>query len=477
MQVLLGENEAIARDYMKHYRSSVLHVLDFKYESVEPFEAGGWPTYVVVDAQGLIVEHAIGLSDNAKRLRDALERVAGAPREEGGAAAAAALARGIVCKDGICYVDAAPGEERPVREENPELAAGADGSVWLTYASQVDGDSNIYLRRVNDSEGTAVLAVTRSMGDDYAPDLAVQDDGTVWVTWVSNREGNYDIYARARSGAKWAKEERITRSDDDAMSPAIAVDGKDRVWVTYTKWNRKMGPSRDRDIFARYRDSSDWSAEILVSPAEPAVEDHSDPDICADPSDVDSVWVAWSYDYHPSLFKQPEDADQPTIFAARVGSDGVERDSVRLVGTRGESLHAIDLWPSLATDPDGTVWCAFDAAEWRGGRGALLSSCDGARFTMAERVVSTRGELHSPRVCIDAGGTKVIVWTQREEGHWRVLESHDAGEGWTDPRALLESEGDLRSPVMVSDAEGNFWLACEEQKGREVRVRVERVEL
>ena len=58
---MLGEHEPIARDFMKHYRTKLLHVIDFDYDSFGQFGAKGWPAYVLANGKGEVVAQTVGL--------------------------------------------------------------------------------------------------------------------------------------------------------------------------------------------------------------------------------------------------------------------------------------------------------------------------------------------------------------------------------------------------------------------------------
>jgi hypothetical protein len=296
------------------------------------------------------------------------------------------------------------------------------------------------------------------------------------MAWASNRSGKYDIYLRSFDGKSWSPEHRVTESRDDAMRPAVAADQDGRVWVAYYKWNcNSGGASRDRDVFVRWLHNGQWSDELLVSPAEPAIEDHADPAIAADPRVGGRVWIAWSYDYHPQLFDEPEDTDQPSIFARPVGVMGPLGEGIHLVGTRGRNQHAIDLWPSVAFDPAGNLWCAYDYSPLtRGQRGALVASFNGDRFAAPDRVAMTRGDFASPSLHVGADGTKLLVWSQRVGELWNVRGSLDTGSGWSPPKEIAASSGDLRSPA-AAFVDEEVWVAYEEETDLESKIRVTKV--
>ncbi len=462
MDVLPGENETIASDYLRHYRSRILHVLDFDYQSARSFVARGWPTYVLADAQGEIVAHAVGLGGGRAAIakwQAVLEGVSLSAEE-----LAAAPKTSVVCENGICRVVPEWGQAPPVREVDPVAVAAPEGGFWVAYDSDREGDGNVYLRRCADGELGKEIAVTSSLADDHGPAIAVEPNGRVWIAYVSNRSEQYDVYLRAYDGRRWGREIRVTESKDDAMRPSLAVDSEGRVWVTWYEWNRDFRTSRDRDVFARWYLGDEASSTLRVSPAEPTIEDHTDPVVVADPARKGRVWIAWSWDYHPEIQEEALDTDQPSVFAAPVDVEGGVGAPL-LVGTPGEAKHAVDLAPSLAFDADGVLWCAYDAAMLLvGRRGAFVARLDGDAFAMPERVVTTGGQFSYPKLTTAPDGSRVLAWTQRVDGVWQVHASRDDGGGWSDPVLVQRADGNQRAPALVCDGE-TTWVVFAQSEG------------
>ncbi len=472
MTLCPGENEAAVMDYLKHYRSKGIGLIDFRYEvSRQQFRAPGWPVTMVIGADGTVVYHNIGASRDDGKIREILqeqtmdldvERVEGKVKP--------------YCKDGVCYL---PIERRsgPPGDWDylPRTAFDGENRLWVTFTSNRDGDNNVYLRCYEKGGKKNDLCVTQTIADDYSSDIAITGNGTIWLTWVSDREGKYDIYCRTYREGDWSKELRISRSEDDAFRPRLAIADSGDVWVTYYKWNRQFNDiSRDRDLFARYFDGSNWSKEFEVSPPEPKVEDHTDPAIVIDSEN--KAWIAWSYDYHPQLFDKPLDTDQPSIFIRRLGSTGPEGD-YRLIGTRRQSLHAVDLFPSLALGPKNELWCAWDAF-MRNGR-SILVSCREPETNMfgPEMRVSQAGELVStPSICVDGEGTPIVVWSQWDKEKWSIFGSRYENERWGKAVEIIGGQENRRNVQALVDGEKRVWVVCESQAGVNTQLIIRKME-
>jgi hypothetical protein len=293
------------------------------------------------------------------------------------------------------------------------------------------------------------------------------------VAWCGNRDGRYDIYLRRVEGSSPRETIRLTSSTEDAMRPRLAAGPAGRLAVTYYKWHSLNRVSRDRDVYARlYEPGRGWGPELAVSPPEPAVEDHTDPDVAFGPDG--NPLVVWSYDYHPSLFRKPLDTDQPSIFGVRLGPQGA--GAAQLAGTVGARLGCIDLFPTVARDGAGALWCAWDASRMNGQRTMRLARWTGDAFTSEGDLGS--GEIAStPELSPGQGKTLLAAWTEQGGraknwvGCFAILEDGrtlrqmglmvPAGEG---------SPPDLRFPQAAQGSDGKIWAVYEEcgEKGSSV---------
>ena len=57
LEITCGENQRAALDYLLHYRSPHLIGIDADYAMSRAYRAQGWPTFVVVDQDGIIRFH------------------------------------------------------------------------------------------------------------------------------------------------------------------------------------------------------------------------------------------------------------------------------------------------------------------------------------------------------------------------------------------------------------------------------------
>jgi hypothetical protein len=409
----------------------------------------GWPAWVIIDQDGIVRFQGHERDPRLPEVRRCIEELVAR-----GKATPGKLEGGIAFPAGVLAARAAQ------RERSPRLVLDASGKPNVVYYSNCDGLNGVYLRRfTQQGEAIASERLSPTNAEAYCAACALDGQGTLWVTWCGWHEKFYDIYVLARHEGQLPVLRRLTESDDDAMSPKIAAGPDGTVTLTYYKWAMLWGSSRDRNIFERTYDPArrTWSAEAEVSPHVPEVEDHTDPDVVIDRNGAS--WIVWSYDYHPSLYKHPVDAAEPTIFAAHVASGAVSAPVV--VGATGPLRHAIDLFPSAALDGQGVLWCAWDCSEpWRCIRLARLGET-GNDF----KLVSTHGAAgatsSTPELSAAGGNRLLLAWSQRNHpGSWQGKVALLA-DGQPLKTITLTEDADVLFPQAQQGADGRSWVAYE----------------
>lgn len=436
--------------------------IDADYAMSKAYQAGGWPTFIVVDASGVVRFHGFDSDRKLSGVRRVLEQVSSSPP----------AGTKPVLKQGIAFPAEVLACRETRRDRSPRLVFGPSGNPQVVFYSAREGTNAVYLRSYDkQSQVLRDERLSPAGTESYAPDCITDAQGTLWATWCARETTFYDIYVHSRRPGAPAKTEQLSFSNDDAMSPKLAAGAGGQVTVAYYKWAKMGGVSRDRNIFSRAYDPAQgtWGPEVEVSPHVPEVEDHTDPDVVVDRQG--RARVVWSFDYHPQLYKPPLDAAQPTIFAASVSSG--KSSGPMLVGASGKFRHAIDLFPSAALDARGVLWCAWDCSEPR--RCIWLSRLnDGADAFQFVRAFSSEGGICStPELSPTAAGPVLLAWSQRRastpwEGKVALLK-----EGQPTATATLAEKADVLFPQAQQSPDGDYWVAYEkcEQTGSELVLR------
>jgi hypothetical protein len=429
--------------------------IDADYAVSRAYNAQGWPAWIVIDQTGVVRFQGFDSDRELSGVRGCLNGLLA--EQPPGPDTGQTMEQGIALPQEV--LDCCQAH----RERSPRLALDAKGQPYVVYYTGGKGTNAVFLRRFNpQGQPAGEERLSPENADAYAADCTFDSPGTLWVTWCGWNERFYDIFVLSRREGQAPVIEKLTDSDDDAMSPKIAVGPNGSATVVYYKWAKMRGISRDRNIFERTFDPAQrkWSEELEVSPHEPEVEDHSDPDVAIDR--VGAAWVVWSYDYHPQLFKRPVDAAEPTIFAARVGSNLVSAAFV--VGSTGQYRHAIDLFPSLAIDGQGAMWCAWDASEpsrcIRVARLGQSSSDEASGSTFGSREVMCS----TPELSPAKGNQLLLAWSQRSRtGSWQgkaaVLEGGRALKTIT-----LTETADVLFPQCQQGTDGRVWVTYEKSR-------------
>ncbi len=433
--------------------------LDAHYRMSQAYAAQSWPTFVVVDAQGVVQFHGFDMDRNLAGVRACLQKILKpAPAEP---------KQTLDC--GVALPPDVLAARKARRERSPRLAFDVAGNANVVYYSNASGTNTVCLRRFGPQGGLLKEQWLSPPGvESYAPDCVLDNRGTLWVAWCARNNRFFDVFVQSIPASPGVRTpaEPLTSSDDDAMCPRLAVGPGGTVIATYYNWAKLNGISRDRNVFARQYDPAlrSWGPEKEISPPDPDVEDHTDPDVAVDPHG--QAWVVWSYDYHPQLFRKPVDAAQPTIFAARFVSNTVS--AAVLVGATGTQREAIDLFPSAAFDGVGALWCAWDCSEPQ--RTIQLARRDPKADSF--QAVRTFGKAlcSTPELSSTREGLLLLAWSeQAPRGRWQANVAL-LNNGRPSRTFTLADDGDILFPQAQQSPDGQYWVVYE--KGDEHRTEV-----
>ncbi len=358
----------------------------------------------------------------------------------------------------------ASADDRLRRTDNdfPAVAVGSDGSPWISWQAYTGTGDDVYVRH-----GDGRLSVVRRDADVYRTDLALDGDGRAWVVWAERLNDNWDLFGRAFDGESWSAVERLTEAPQPDLQHrmAPAPDGSlQLVWQAY-----RGGVGR---IFHRsYSPLAGWSEPASVS---------GDGGNCWEPAVAatsEGVFVAWD---------QYGESGYDVNLRPRVG--GEWRDVTPIAATARFEAHV-----TLAADPAGRVWLAWDEAGANWGKdfgyprditlpgeglyqrrrigmavwqdGELLTPEVGLADSLP---ADTHNFYELPELAADGSGR---VWAffrhrtnyevnnpARVPSHyalWETYASHYAGETWSPLMLLPYSTGNNDSRIRaVPDGEG-----------------------
>ncbi|MCS7252500.1 MAG: hypothetical protein RMK18_04110 [Armatimonadota bacterium] len=112
---------------------------------------------------------------------------------------------------------------------NASAAADRNGNIWVAWQSWQNDNFDILLMRLPDKKP---IYVSESKANDWSPTIAVSKDGTVFLAWDTYDKGNYDVWmAEVRAGKIIRRPIAITPRFE--ARPHIAVDEQNRIWIAY----------------------------------------------------------------------------------------------------------------------------------------------------------------------------------------------------------------------------------------------------
>ena len=239
---------------------------------------------------------------------------------------------------------------RVLRGDEPFLAAGPDGVLWLAWIGHDGTDREVY---VSDWDGTTWSQPeqvgrddTEPIAYDTHPRLAVGATGEVWLVWVSY-EGSLDdqVHASQWDGTNWSAQQRVSTVDDLPDTwPSVALDADGRPWVAW-QGAAAEAAGKSRIYVSHWNGtSSAWASEELASSPAGLAADERQPKLAFD--DEGQLHLSW------------------TVVGARTGIahavwDGTEPASPTWTPTRSlvdSQLVVVDGEPNLSwLAPQGVV--------------------------------------------------------------------------------------------------------------------------
>ncbi len=180
----------------------------------------------------------------------------------------------------------APKGENAVQDDYPAFwVRYRTNKHYLAWVAYQQGKDRILLveRDGPDGKWSEPIEVA-GPGDHFRVALATTHRDTLWVVWASQRDGNWDLYGRPYLDGKLGVEVRLTDAPASDLWHTMTTDNKGRAWLVWQGF--RDGQS---DIFARCYDDNGWNEPVKISTAK---ANDWNPVIAADAKE-DRVWIAW----------------------------------------------------------------------------------------------------------------------------------------------------------------------------------------
>jgi len=248
----------------------------------------------------------------------------------------------------------------PDEEDFPSAAVDREGNVWMTYVcfqhhpshnqmrvalrtplqdfaplKQAPGGDEIALRKYSGTSWGPQITVAGPGLDAWRTAVAVDGRQRVWVVWSQNDNGNFDIFARSVTEKAVGPIIQISKEPGNDIGPVAATDSKGNVWVAWQGW--RNGRAK---IFAASLNGDRFTAPAQISQSG---GNEWNPAIAA--SGDGRVTVAWdSY----------RNGNYDVLLRTASGRDSWGPETPVAATPRYEA------YPSLAYDPSGRLWVAYE---------------------------------------------------------------------------------------------------------------------
>jgi hypothetical protein len=282
----------------------------------------------------------------------------------------------------------------PAEQDYPAAAVAKDGSLWIAYLefqhapdylklqvplkkapanfnqySEKPGGDQVIARHFANGSWSAPIPISEPHGDMWRPAIAVDANNRAWVFWSANQStsglANYDVYARPVQGNAPGQTIQISNDPGSDVDVVAAADSGGRVWAAWQGWRNGHAA-----ILSVTQHVNEFTRPAAVSNSN---ANEWDPAIAAD--QTGRVTVAWdsyrngNYDVYLRTATAPGKWGNETPAAA--------------------STH-YEAYPSVAYDPTGRLWIAYE--EGSNGWGKDFGAYDTTGMALYQgRAVRLRG--------------------------------------------------------------------------------------
>ena len=159
-------------------------------------------------------------------------------------------------------------------EGQSSLVAARDGSLWVYWNREdpATGVSNLYYKKYIPSTGwTGETSLTSDAAPyrNREPAAYQMRDGRIWLFWSQVQDTGFSkiyLYYRIFDGTIWQPRVQFTSTNNPDRSPAIAQDANATMWLLWSRELPLSGSCTQQDLFYRYSTTNgvSWSAETAI---------------------------------------------------------------------------------------------------------------------------------------------------------------------------------------------------------------------
>ena len=331
-----------------------------------------------------------------------------------------------------------------VREDDHPALAERDGAAWVAWVSysETEGNSHVYARSLHNGAWTPPQQITSAPGDYNKPAITIAADGSVFVAWPAQVNGNWDIYGRIQNPKSgWGAIERWTTHSGPDLQPVLAAS-KTRVMLVWQSFRKNS-----LDILYRVHDGKQWREEGFVteSPAsdwEPVVT-------AAASGDFHVVWDSYRGDYDVMLRTMRASGEWGTEVAV-AQSPRLENHAAAAMDGRNRLWIAWEAGPAdwasdsavggLRARRDIEVACLDNGKLYR------MPTADAA-------LVKLGGDdgTQAPALAFGRDGRLRLFFRQPVNKNWlSVYSSVWDGNAWAAPQKVVYSEGRIDQRIVAA---------------------------
>ncbi len=346
----------------------------------------------------------------------------------------------------------------------PEIAAGLDGSCWVTW----EEDGNILLGNVNSAGDVKTWYAEYNESNSYNPKLVVDGD-EVWLFYLNNQDNYYRLYTKSFKGGRFSDEILLTPKDPfDVVTPDVVIGANGEMTIAWCEW---LANQR----FLKFRSMKNGISgnihQVLVAPRI-YTKDYTNAWWPSLVNYGDEVWGAWNQHY-PATCGVCGGAladTAVTITQPSESEDDWEQGGYPDIFTDGEELFVV--WESSGWDVlnnhglQQIKIARFDSITGRWTPGRILTIDP----------ITTLNQ--TPDGACDTQENKYIVWSGRNHisgKPWGIYLARELDGVWSDPVLISEKDETARHPKIIVDSSDNIWISWHSGIGNEMKVEIVRL--